>query len=135
MDSNSNSSSIQAQIFSRLIADGAPLMAEPIQAREIINTGRLADPADPVAKGGVAKGGEQAHVAHRLRQQGLRLVKTGGRWICPLSEIARWMSTGCAGATTEPSKRPGSTRWGKPGRPSNAARAMRAAGAGEVRHG
>ncbi|WP_298192512.1 hypothetical protein [Metallibacterium sp.] len=128
MDGNSNS--IQAQIFSRLLADGAPLMAEPIQAREIINTGRLADPADPVAKGG-----EQAHVAHRLRQQGLRLVKTGGRWICPLSEIARWMSTGCAGATTEPSKRPGSTRWGKPGRPSNAARAMRAASAQEVRHG
>ena len=131
MDGNSNS--IQAQIFSRLLADGAPLMAEPIQAREIINTGRLADPADPVAKGG-----EQAHVAHRLRQQGLRLVKTGGRWICPLSEIARWMASGGAGAQTEPSKRPGSTRWGKPGRPSNAARAIRAAAtaaAGEVRHG
>ena len=134
MDSNSNNSSIQSQIFSRLLADGAPLIAEPIQARSLINTGRLADPADPVAKGG-----EQAHVAHRLRQQGLRLVKTGGRWICPLSEIARWMASGCDGATTEPSKRPGSGRhpagWGKPGRPSNAARAMRAASAQEVRHG
>ena len=131
MDGNSNS--IQAQIFSRLIADGAPLMAEPIQAREIINTGRL---SASLATAGPA--GEQAHIAHRLRRQGLRLIKTSGRWMCPLAEVARWMASGGAGATTEPSKRPGSGRWGKPGRPSNAARAIRAAAtaaAGGVRHG
>ena len=128
MDSNSNSSSIQAQIFSRLIADGAPLILEPLAARRLINNQGTpgTTPRD---------GGEQAHVAHRLRAQGLRLIKTGGRWVVPLAEIARWMASGCAGATTEPSKRPGSTRWGKPGRPSNAARAMRAASAQEVRHG
>ncbi len=119
MDSNSNNSSIQSQIFSRLLADGAALILQPIQAREII-AGR---PLDPSASPAPA---EQAHIAHRLRRQGLRLIKTSGRWMCPLAEVARWMSTGCAGATTEPSKRPGSTRWGKPGRPSNVERAMRA---------
>lgn len=134
MDGNSNSSSnsiqgIQAQIFSRLSSAGAALMLEPIQARALINTGgRLADP-DPAAPPAPA---EQAHIAHRLRAQGLRLVKSGGRWVCPLAELARWMASGCAGATSEPSRRPGSGRrpssgWGKPGRPSNAQRAMRAA--------
>ena len=123
MDSNSNNSSIQSQIFSRLLADGAPLIAEPIQARSLINTGRLADP-DPSAPPAPA---EQAHIAHRLRAQGLRLIKVGGRWMCPLAEVARWMASGGAGARSEPSKRPGSTRWGNPGRPSNAERAMRAA--------
>ena len=131
MDSNSNNSSIQSQIFSRLLADGAALILQPIQAREII-AGR---PLDPSASPAPA---EQAHIAHRLRRQGLRLIKTGGRWVVPLAEIARWMASGGAGAQTEPSKRPGSGRWGKPGRPSNAARAIRAAAtaaAQEVRHG
>ena len=117
---------IQEQIFQRLLQDGNPLILEPLQARALVKTGRPA-PAKPNGNGTV-----QAHIAVRLRTKGLRPVKVAGRWVFPLVEIARWMSTGGAGAQTEPSKRPGSGRWGKPGRPSNAARAMRAA---EVRHG
>ncbi len=113
---------IQAQIFQRLLEDGNPLILEPFQARGLVSTGRPAAPAAPDVST------VQAHIAMRLRRRGLRPIKMGGRWIFPLSEIARWMACGGAGAPTEPSERQGSGRWGKVGRPSNAARAARAAG-------
>lgn len=112
---------IQEQIFQRLLADGNPLILDPFQARGLVATGRPAAPAVNVNT-------VQAHIAMRLRGRGLRPIKMGGRWIFPLAEIARWMAAGGAGAPTEPSERPGSGRWGKVGRPSNAARAARAGG-------
>lgn len=107
---------IQEQIFQRLLQEGHPLILEPFQAKSLA-TGR---PAAPHA------GSVQAQVAVRLRRRGLRPVKVAGRWVFLLSEIARWMATGGQGAPTEPSSRPGAGRWGKPGRPSNSARAARA---------
>lgn len=108
---------IQEQIFQRLLLDGHPLILEPFQARA-------------VAYGRAEKrttAAPQSHVAMRLRRCGLCPQKMGGRWVFPLVEIARWMAAGGEGAPTEPSKRPGSGRWGQVGRPSNAARAARAA--------
>ncbi len=112
---------IQEQIFQRLLQDGNPLILEPFQVRGLVATGRPAAPAAPNVST------VQAHIAVRLRRRGLRPVKMSGRWVFLLAEVARWMAAGGAGAPTEPSQRPGSGRWGKVGRPSNAERAARAA--------
>jgi hypothetical protein len=108
---------IKDQIFQRLLQDGNPLILEPFQAKALA-TGR---PAEPHA------GSVQAHITYRLRSKGLRPVKISGRWVFHLAEIARWMASCGPGAPTEPSQRPGSGRWGKPGRPSATALAARAA--------
>ena len=110
---------IQEQIFQRLLQDGNPLILEPFQARGLAYGRVEKHTATP-----------QAQLAARLKKRGLQPIKMGGRWVFPLIEIARWMASGGAGAPTEPSTRPGSGRWGKVGRPSNAERAARAAAGG-----
>ena len=71
--------------------------------------------------------------AKKLRTIGVPLLQIGNSWWVPRVALEAWLTNpacAAAAAAAQESRRRG------PGRPSNAARAMRAAAAGgEVRHG
>lgn len=102
---------IQQQIFARLLDDGNALILAPEDARRLISPARAEEDERRIGHNG------QAFLARRLASRGLRPIKVRGRWAFALSEIARWLADPGAAQAQAALQPVGSVVKRRPGRP------------------